>query len=128
MRTFSHMGKLYDQDARAARARRRASLRKDREVTSVPKSPVKKAEVIQRIFSPVKNDKKSTELTNNANGINWPAITEIFGSCVHPQLVSPCSRKVRRGAGIFACASSSTSTPTSNVVKKNNMLDLIATP
>jgi len=140
------MGKMYEKDARAARARRRASIKRDQEakVVAVPQRRKKATPVSAKrtmIPSPIRlpTPKKEEEervkavSSRNPSGINWESITEVFGSCISAanlagldsMVHSPISKARSRGAGIFACAAS---TPSKLEKGSNDMLDLIATP
>ena len=148
MRSFSQYGKMYEKEARAARARRRASLRRDQQavLTVVPSNtknknkratPTSHSKVI--IPSPIRTlrlpEKESEGKVVDRGIINWDAISDIFGSCVSSAnlsgvegISSPAKRsRSCRGVNMFSCAST---TPSRSAGKNDagDIFDLIATP
>ncbi|GMH66167.1 hypothetical protein TL16_g04369 [Triparma laevis f. inornata] len=112
MRSFSHMGNLYKNDARGARRRRRS-------VNKPAANLEPAAESVARSLTPASAKKVATPEPLKA-GFDWSAASNLF-SCV-----SETGR-----SNVFSCAAQSgeqmQGTPT-RPKGEVNMLDLISTP
>jgi hypothetical protein len=127
MRTFSHMGNLYKNDAKAARAqraRRRSGKLMTPSSTAKPGSPAVKT--VAKARTPIsarrmKSPAPTIAPTAEQNG--W--MNELFGHCVGQGAAGSPSRS-RLNASVFGCVGGEgPSTPSS---KKRDLLDMIKTP